>query len=179
MQTDILETMGPLSFASFRNYLGKSSGFQSAQFREFEFLLGFKEKRFLDHAFFSNEEKRRLSLKFSAPSIWEKFTSYFIEVTKNSQVGELEHADFKSLSQIHRVLIYIYRNHSIYTEIAELIVDIDEGLQEWRYRHVKMVERTIGDKKSGTGGSSGLDYLKQSLFKSFCPELLEIRNYLN
>lgn len=81
------------------------------------------------------------------------------------------------LSDYHHILIHIYKNHSILTEIAELVLDIDEGIQEWRYRHVKMVERTIGGSKIGTGGSSGVDYLKKSLFKSFCPELWHIRNY--
>tara|TARA_B110000503_G_C7168385_1_gene423057 strand:- start:970 stop:1767 length:798 start_codon:yes stop_codon:yes gene_type:complete len=173
LQTDILETMGPLSFLSFRSYLGRSSGFQSAQFRELEFILGLKNEKFLNNDLFSKEENERLKIRFAEPSIWQDFVSYFSLAVDRSQL--LNTAD--ELTKIHKTLIYIYQNPSIYTEIAELVVDIDEGLQEWRYRHVKMVERTIGGNKIGSGGSSGVDYLKKSLFRSFCPELWEIRSY--
>jgi tryptophan 2,3-dioxygenase len=173
LQSDVLETMGPLSFLSFRVYLGKASGFQSAQFREFEFLLGFKNEKYLNNKLFSKEENKRLIARFNEPSIWEDFISYF-SLAVGDNVSEITGQE---LTKTHEMLIYIYKNPSIYTEIAELIVDIDEGLQEWRYRHVKMVERTIGGDKIGTGGSSGVEYLKKSLFKSFCPELWEIRSY--
>ncbi|MCP5378785.1 MAG: tryptophan 2,3-dioxygenase [Rickettsiaceae bacterium] len=173
LQTDILETIGPLSFLSFRNYLGKSSGFQSAQFREVEFILGFKNKNFLNNNLFAKEENKRLTLRFVEPSIWEDFVSYFSSVVDDDLLLSTE----QELTKTHKILIYIYQNPSIYTEIAELVIDIDEGLQEWRYRHIKMVERTIGNNRSGTGGSSGVDYLKKSLFKSFCPELWEIRSH--
>lgn len=176
LQTDILETMGPVSFASFRKYLGKASGFQSFQFRLFEFILGFKDERFLNNPDFTNKQRKALETVFKESSIWLEFLSYF----KNSIADNKSHELFPhntDLNNDHRALIFIYLNPSIYTEIAELVLDIDEGLQEWRYRHVKMVERIIGVGKIGTGGSSGVEYLKKSLFKSFCPELLEIRNH--
>jgi tryptophan 2,3-dioxygenase len=176
LQTDILETMGPISFASFRKYLGKASGFQSFQFRLFEFILGFKDERFLNNRDFTNKQRKVLEIVFKESSIWLEFLSYF----KNSIADNKLHELFPhntDLNDDHRALIFIYLNPSIYTEIAELVLDIDEGLQEWRYRHVKMVERIIGVGKIGTGGSSGVEYLKCTLFKTFCPELLYIRNY--
>lgn len=175
LQTDILETMNPLSFLAFRNHLGRASGFQSVQFREIEFILGFKNDKFLKSGFFKGQELRRLKDAYKQESFWENALSFFQRKISGEYKG---YSQFTELNNYHYILIYIYKNHSILTEIAELILDVDEGIQEWRYRHIKMVERTIGKNTIGTGGSSGVEYLKKSLFKSFCPELLEIRNYL-
>jgi tryptophan 2,3-dioxygenase len=78
---------------------------------------------------------------------------------------------------VQKVLIELYRKHHPIAELCELLVDLDEGLQEWRYRHVKMVQRTIGA-KMGSGGSSGAAYLQQTLFKPVFPDLWEIRSAL-
>jgi len=175
LQIDILETMGPLSFLSFRNYLGSASGFQSFQFRELEFIFGFKNEKLLNNPIFTSDENNRLKQRFDDTSIWQDFLAFFkIQVYKDKNFSLVENSE---LSEEQEILIHLYKNSSILMEISELIVDIDEGLQEWRYRHIKMVERTIGGGKVGTGGSSGVEYLKRSLFKSFCPELWEIRNY--
>ena len=82
------------------------------------------------------------------------------------------------MNEIESLLVNLYNNKSFYTEIAEMMLDLDEGIQEWRYRHVKLVQRIIGDNIHGTGGSSGFEYLKRSLSKSFCPQLWKVRNFI-
>lgn len=171
-QTDILETMGPLSFLSFRDYLGTASGFQSYQFRYLMLLLGIKKETYTPPSFFTTKEQEKLLRRYKEASIWENFLTFFKNKVRDIPSNSLPDQD---LNEQHKLLLHIYRNPSIYTEICELIIDIDEGIQEWRYRHVKMVERTIGDQTKGTGGSSGVSYLKRTISTTFCPELWEIR----
>jgi tryptophan 2,3-dioxygenase len=83
----------------------------------------------------------------------------------------------KPSEPMQQILTDIYHNNPPVAQFCERLVDLDEGIQEWRYRHVKMVERTIGS-KPGTGGSAGVDYLKQSLFKPLFPDLWEVRSSL-
>lgn len=78
---------------------------------------------------------------------------------------------------LQQILVQVYRTHPICAQVCERLVDLDEGLQEWRYRHVKMVERTIGA-KPGTGGSAGAEYLRQTLFRPLFPDLWAIRIHL-
>ena len=137
-QVDILETMTPLEFNSFRARLEASSGFQSYQFRSFERV-------------------------FARPGIWD-------DVVEFLRVGTEEGGSV----DIEAMLLATYRDRPDLSLLLEGLVDLDEGIQEWRYRHVKMVERTIGSKQ-GTGGSSGADYLKSTLFKPVFPELWAIR----
>ena len=77
--------------------------------------------------------------------------------------------------EVQKILLEVYRTNPPIAQLCELLVDLDEGIQEWRYRHVKMVERTIGTKK-GTGGSAGVDYLRSTLFKPLFPDLWAIRS---
>ncbi len=161
-QVDVLETMSPDSFASFRNYLGTASGFQSAQFHETKRILGIcKESNFIN---FSDIKEKK--------NFWTNFLDHCI---KNIQI---KHNLLKNFSEIQSLLITIYYEKSFYTQIAELIIDIDEGIQEWRYRHVKLVERIIGSGTSGTGGSEGFEYLKRTITESFCHELWKIRSII-
>lgn len=165
-QIDILETMTPLQFNSFRDRLGESSGFQSAQFREIEVILGRRDARVASHLL--PRDKERVEARALKPSLWESFLKY-VETRKLSSVDRA--------GSINETLINLHRNDPEASLICERLLDIDEGLQEWRYRHVKMVERTVGA-KIGTGGSSGAEYLKQTLFKPNFPELWEIRSSL-
>jgi tryptophan 2,3-dioxygenase len=172
-QIDILETMDPLEFLSFRNYLESASGFQSFQFRELEFLLGQKRKNILDS--FKNNQfaYEKLTKRFDESSLWDDFLTFLSK--NNYQIPEiLLKRDFSQMyepnDEIQMILVDIYHNKKAIAGFCELLVDLDEGLQEWRYRHVKMVERTIGS-KTGSGGSTGADYLKSTLFKPVFPDL--------
>lgn len=175
-QIDILETMTPLQFNSFRSRLGESSGFQSAQFREVEAILGRRDKRAAAHLL--PQDKARVEKWMSSRSLWDSVLLYVVkrgyeipEETLNRDVT----IPYQSNSQVLETLIDIHRRDPEAGLVFERLVDIDEGLQEWRYRHVKMVERTIG-RKTGTGGSTGADYLRQTLFNPIFADLWEIRN---
>lgn len=175
-QIDILETMTPLQFNSFRNRLGESSGFQSAQFREVEAILGRRDLRAASHLM--PADRQRVERWMNSPSLWDSVLKYL--VTRGSVLPEnLLDRDpaiaYQPSAEVQEVLIELHRNDPEASLIFERLMDIDEGLQEWRYRHVKMVERTIG-MKTGTGGSTGAQYLRQTLFNPTFPDLWEIRN---
>ncbi len=176
-QIDILETMTPLDFAAFRGLLDTSSGFQSAQFRKLEFMLGNKREKMVEH--FKDDPKIYDALKalYNAPTLYDAFLKHLshkgLEVPK-----ELLERDVRLPVQENKafqnILIEIYKTDPLLSQLCERLVDLDEGLQEWRYRHVKMVERTIGV-KLGTGGSPGAEYLKRTLFQPILPDLWSIR----
>lgn len=176
-QVDILETMTPLSFNSFRDRLESSSGFQSWQFRELEFLLGAKRPEMLKHHD-DPQVLQRLQSRLDQPSLYDDFF-YFISLNGYDVPESLLQRDWKvahtDCSEVHPTLIKIYRSNPILASVCERFVDLDEGVQEWRYRHVKMVERTIGFKQ-GTGGSPGAHYLRGTLFRPLFPELWAIRS---
>lgn len=177
-QVDILETMTPLEFLSFRDFLESASGFQSYQFRELEFALGFKNE-YAFRQFESNPKViERLKSRYNNPTLWDDFLKY-LSMNSYNIPEELLQRDFTMKIEpnkaVQDALIEVYRNTPVIADLCENFVDMDEGLQEWRYRHVKMVERTIGN-KTGTGGSSGVEYLKKSLFKPVFPDLWEIRS---
>jgi tryptophan 2,3-dioxygenase len=163
-QIDVLETMTPRQFTTFRARLDAASGFQSAQFRELEAVLGRRDDRVFEH-YPEGAARDRIAAAMSRPSLFDSFLRY-LESHGYAVAGDLE-----------PVLLQVYRDDSGPATIAEHLVDLDEGVQEWRYRHVKMVERTIGD-KPGTGGSSGADYLRSTLFRPMFPALWAIRREL-
>ncbi len=179
-QLDILETMTPMSFMSFRDRLESASGFQSVQFREFEFMLGQKRPEMMK---FHEDDDRNLATlqrRLEAPSVVDRFHEFLAhrgaEVPKellNREVG----APTTPNERIQSALIDFYHTKPELAILFESMTDFDEGLQEWRYRHVKMVERTIG-RKQGTGGSPGVAFLRESLFKPIFPDLWEIRDKL-
>ena len=172
-QIDVLETMTPLDFLSFRSFLDDASGFQSVQFREMEFALGYKRKDILD-ALEGTPGWEALHARYEAPSLWDAF----LALLRGSGYDAPERPDVTvavtSDPATQDVLLDMYRNNVRLRRVAENLVDLDEGLQEWRYRHVKMVERTIG-LKPGTGGSEGVAYLRSTM-KPFFPDLWEIRS---
>lgn len=178
-QIDILETMTPVSFASFRARLESASGFQSAQFRELEIVLGNKNPHMLD-AFADSPAGERIRVRLAQPSLWAAVLG-FLNLQGLGVPGEvLDRSPRKSTEPdpgVQEVLLEIYAGHPSLRDLCERLVDLDEGIQEWRYRHVKMVERTIGD-QPGTGGSPGVAYLRETLFRPVFPDLWAIRSRL-
>ncbi len=179
-QVDVLETMTPVSFNSFRSRLDSASGFQSAQFREVEFLLGFRSKRAVEHHPEGSRGRTRLEQRLHEPSIWDGFLRYLAHHGHAVPTELLERNPARSTrasAEVQEILLDIYNHQPVQSMVCERLIDLDEGLQEWRYRHVKMVERTIGA-KVGTGGSAGAEYLKTTLFRAVFPDLWEIRSQL-
>ncbi len=178
-QIDILETMSPVSFLSFRSRLEAASGFQSPQFRELEFLLGRRNRKMLAHHA-GSAALARLERRLAEPSLWDHFVR-FLDRHGFPVPAELLRRDLAAsnppCAELHPVLIEIYRGHPHLAQVCERLVDLDEGIQEWRYRHVKMVERTIGNKR-GTGGSAGVQYLQTTVSDPLFPDLWAIRTEL-
>ena len=179
-QLDVLETMTPAEFLSFRDFLESSSGFQSAQFRELEFLLGHKRTKMLNYHEQGSSGRTHLEQRLSEPSLWDAFlyclSKNNIEIPETILNRDITQADVES-PEVQKQLIEVYKNFPQLAHLCELLVDFDEGLQEWRYRHVKMVERTVGTKR-GTGNSDGVAYLKKTLFQPIFPDLWAIRSEL-
>jgi tryptophan 2,3-dioxygenase len=179
-QIDVLETMTPRQFTSFRARLDASSGFQSAQFREVEAVLGRRDPRVFKHYPAGSGQRDRIEAAMTRPSLFDSFLAYL--VVHDYQVPhECLHRDvslpLEPSKDLQGVLLKVYQDDAGAAQICERLVDLDEGIQEWRYRHVKMVERTIGD-KSGTGGSSGAAYLRTTLFTPLFPDLWAVRSEL-
>jgi tryptophan 2,3-dioxygenase len=177
-QIDILETMTPLEFLSFRDYLQNASGFQSYQFRELEFILGVKNPAVIERFETGSAGRKNLKKRLKAPALWDYFLSYLS--SSGYKINEKHFVRNYMLPvqpshEVQNILLKIYRTDDLISQFCELLVDFDEGLQEWRYRHVKMVERTIGS-KTGTGGSEGVNYLKSTLFRPVFPDLWQIRS---
>jgi tryptophan 2,3-dioxygenase len=164
-QLDVLETMTPMSFSAFRDRLDTASGFQSYQFRELEFALGYKRPEMLKYA--ANPHARAvLEKRLAEPSLIDHFHEFL------AHQGAATSAD-----RIQASLLSLYKSRPDVAILLESMTDLDEGFQEWKYRHVKLVERTIGNKK-GTGGSLGVEFLKQTLFRPVFPDLWAIRHQL-
>lgn len=187
-QLDILETMTPLQFNSFRSRLSSASGFQSAQFRELEAVLGRRDQagenavegtgmRMAEHLIPGSTARARVEAAMLRPSVWDSALKYFNSRAKlpESVIQRDVRTAWEPNSEVQQVLIELHRNDPEASMLGEALVDLDEGLQEWRYRHVKMVERTIG-RKIGTGGSSGAGYLASTLFNPIFPDLWAIRS---
>jgi tryptophan 2,3-dioxygenase len=176
-QVDILETMTPLEFNSFRKFLGQSSGFQSLQFREIEILCGIRLPLMKEAHKDSPKHLEKLEKRMQELTIWESFGKYLahkgfsISTERVNEKGLL----YNSSNENQTELIKMMSNDPEAALVSELLVDFDEGLQEWRYRHVKMVQRTIGA-KMGTGGSEGVSYLQKTLNQCIFPDLWEIRS---
>ena len=177
-QVDILETMTPLQFLSFRDYLAASSGFQSAQFRKVEAILGRRDEKFASHL--PPETRAEIEQLLDKRALWDSVMVYLSKRGAEIPADVLNRNlkdHYQPNEQVQKALIKIHREDPEAAMVCEKLVDIDEGLQEWRYRHVKMVERTIGS-KSGTGGSSGVKYLASTLFNPVFPDLWQIRSSL-
>ena len=175
-QVDILETMTPTQFNSFRSFLESSSGFQSAQFREFEAILGRRDSRMAGHL--PPAAQAKIAKIAAGRSLWDSTLVYLSKRNYPIPAIYLDR-DFSIAYEpnvaVQDILLQIQHSDPETALICERLVDIDEGLQEWRYRHVKMVERTIGH-KSGTGGSSGVDYLNSTISRPVFADLWAIRD---
>jgi tryptophan 2,3-dioxygenase len=190
-QIDVLETMTPLQFQSFRSRLSSASGFQSAQFRELEAVLGRRDyagenaehgsgMKMAEHLVPGSPARIAVEAAMSRPSVWDSALAY-CNARGHSMPLEVLNRDvttpWEAREDVQQVLINLHHSDPESSLVCEALVDLDEGLGEWRYRHVKMVERTIGRKK-GTGGSAGVAYLASTLFNPFFPDLWDIRSQL-
>jgi tryptophan 2,3-dioxygenase len=170
-QLDVLETMTPRQFASFRPHLGSSSGFQSDQFRELEAVLGRRDLPADDPGTAAALKRRSV---FDSLLRYLHVTGY--DVPEPALARDPAEPWRGSDPAILEVLALAYADDGgAAAEVCEALVDIDEGIQEWRYRHVKMVERIIGA-RIGTGGSAGAEYLRSTLFRPAFPDLWEVRS---
>ena len=177
-QTDILETMTPISFSAFRTRLESASGFQSAQFRMFEFFLGNKNAKMIALHGEQSPVGQTLVKMLNGPTLYDSFLNFLVKRgydIPNSILNREFSSPYKASHDVQNILLKIYKTDSTTMQLCEKMVDLDEGIQEWRYRHVKMVERTIGT-KIGTGGSSGVEFLKATLFKPAFVDLWEVRS---
>ena len=190
-QVDVLETMTPIQFKSFRARLSSASGFQSAQFRELEAVLGRRDRagsdakegsgmKMAEHLQPGSRGRERTEAAMARPSLWDSALRYFASRGHAIPAEALERdvtTPWEGAEGLEQALVQMYHSDPEARMVAEALVDVDEGLAEWRYRHVMMVHRTIG-KKPGTGGSSGVDYLRSTLFHPAFAELWAIRNQL-
>ncbi|MGN6379617.1 MAG: tryptophan 2,3-dioxygenase [Gaiellales bacterium] len=179
-QIDVLETMTPLGFGSFRDRLESASGFQSAQFRELEAVLGRRHPSMLEPYAEGTPGHARIADAMSRPGMFDyllRFLAARGHPVPGSALGRDVTSPCAADPDVQTVLIEVYRSDPTAAAVCERMVDMDEGIQEWRYRHVKMVERTIGA-KPGTGGSAGVEYLQTTLFRPLFPDLWAIRSQL-
>jgi tryptophan 2,3-dioxygenase len=169
-QIDVLETMTPQEFNAFRYRLNPASGFQSAQFREIEFLCGAQESEHLRYLEPTDEERARLERRRAEPTLYDALKGV---LTRRGYASEPRDALIGSLKAIYEDS---ERRYDLYL-LLEDFIEFDERFLLWRGRHVRMVERMIG-MKPGTGGSLGVSYLEKTLSKKFFPELWEFRTLL-
>jgi tryptophan 2,3-dioxygenase len=179
-QIDVIETLTPMSFNSFRDRLETASGFQSYQFREFEFALGYKRADMVKYFPPGTPGHDALVRRLHEPSLVDAFYD-FLEQHVVTIPKELRDRDVTLPTIANEVvedgILRLYKTQPDLEILFELMTDFDEGFQEWRYRHIKLVERSIGSKK-GTGGSLGVEFLKKSLFHPVFPDLWAIRHKL-
>jgi tryptophan 2,3-dioxygenase len=166
---EVLETMSPQDFLAFRDHLAPASGFQSAQFRELEFISGLKDEQLLGDLATLPEERDRLRRRLEEPSLWDGFCSL---LEANGLPMPIDDEESRS-----RSLVSMAREQQELFAVSEAMLDHDENIARWRSLHVLMVEREIGAKR-GTGGSSGVAYLRSTLGKRFFPELWGLRGNL-
>jgi tryptophan 2,3-dioxygenase len=177
-QIDVLETMTPRQFAGFRGRLERASGFQSAQFRELEAVLGRRDRSVLEYYPDDPASRGRIAARLERPAVFDSLLRYLAVRGYDVPAEELNRdvrLPREPSERIQAVLLEVYRDDGEEAHVCERLVDMDEGFQEWRYRHVKMVERTIGE-QVGTGGSPGAAYLRTTLFKPAFPDLWAIRS---
>ena len=182
-QWAVLETLTPTEYQQFRHVLGPASGFQSQQYRMIEFLLGNKNADML--TVFNHDPVRQAELRavLEAPSLYDEFLRHLARAGHAIPVDCVE----RDWSLPHRrredlvpVFKRIYENaDEFWSEyhFCEQLVDVEESFQLWRFRHMKTVERIIGHKR-GTGGSSGVGFLRKALDLTFFPELLDVRTVI-
>ncbi|MEO1202838.1 MAG: tryptophan 2,3-dioxygenase family protein [Pseudomonadota bacterium] len=179
-QWGVLDTLTPSEYAEFRHVFGKASGFQSAQYRILEFMLGNKSRTMLTVYEHQPEWHRKLTDALASPSLYEEFLMYLSR--RGLPVPErVIDRDFSKMrdedDDVVAVLKTIYENPKEYWieyETCEALMDVANNFQFWRFHHLKTVERIIGHKR-GSGGSSGVSFLKKAIDNEFFPELIRVR----
>ncbi len=169
-QIDVLETMTPHEFNQFRDHLNPASGFQSIQFREMEFLCGVRRIETLEHIRTDDAQRARLERRLREPSLYDRVKALLER--RGFAASERE----PLIESLRRIYTNAAEHYDLYLLMEELI-EFDERFLLWRGRHVRMVERMIGQ-RTGTGGSSGAQYLSGTLVHRFFPELWDVRSYL-
>ena len=182
-QWAVLETLTPSEYAQFRHVLGPASGFQSLQYRQLEFLLGNKEESYL--AVFDHDRAAhdRLEATLHAPSVYDEFLRYLARRGHAVPADRVER-DWSQPYEAHSGVVEVFRGiyedpqrHWDAYDMCEKLVDLEQNFQLWRFRHLKTVERIIGFKR-GTGGSSGVAFLRQAIDIRLFPELIDVRTVI-
>jgi tryptophan 2,3-dioxygenase len=182
-QWAVLETLTPSEYEAFRPALGTSSGFQSAQYRALEFLLGNKQAAMVDVFRYDAAIHAELSALLHAPSLYDEYLRHLARRGLPVPARCIERdwsQPYARDPDLVPALKIIYDDPERWWdayEMAEKLVDVEESFQLWRFRHMKTVERTIGH-KTGTGGSSGVGFLKRALDHTFFPELIDVRTLI-
>ena len=180
-QVDILETMTPLQFNAFRGYLSSSSGFQSAQFRKVEALLGRRDSKISSHL--PKDVQGQIKEITSRNSIWDSTLAYLSKRGHKIPAEILERncrQAYAANNQVEDAWLVVYRNHKKYWDLYQLgeeLADLEDAFRLWRFRHLTTVERVIGFKR-GTGGTGGVSYLRKMLDVVLFPEIWSLRTSL-
>ncbi|GAA0466653.1 tryptophan 2,3-dioxygenase [Alkalibacillus silvisoli] len=180
---DVLSTMTPSEYLGFRDQLGHASGFQSYQYRMVEFALGYKTPQVIKIYEKEPELQKKLIEAYEAPGLYDvairALAKEGFEIDEEVLNRDLTKT-YEENESVESAWIEVYKDTERYWnlyQLAEKLVDLEDWMQQWRFRHMKTVERIIGHKK-GTGGSSGVGYLKQVLDHYFFPELWNVRSRL-
>lgn len=182
-QWAVLETLTPSEYAQFRNVLASASGLQSPQYRAIEFMLGNKNATMVEVFRYDDKLYRDIRRVLNSPSIYDEFLRHLHR--RGYEVpAECVERDWSQAYQRNPNLISVFKqiyddpkSHWDAYAMCEKLVDVEENFQLWRFRHMKTVERIIGYKR-GTGGSSGVGFLKQALDMTFFPELFDVRTQI-
>ena len=179
-QWGVLTTLTPSEYAQFRSYLQSSSGFQSWQYRSIEFILGNKNPEMLQVFDHDAGIHSLLTALYEEPTIYDEFLAFLARRGHSIPAAVLDR-DVRVAWQLHPTLVPVFSRiyeHSLEFwqeyEACEALVDVEDNFQLWRFRHLKTVERIIGS-KSGSGGSSGVPFLRRALELTFFPELYAVR----
>src|SRR5260370_13903448 len=177
-QLDVLETMTPSQFTRFRDWLGTSSGFESAQFRELEAVLGRRDRMMVAQYAQGSAERGRISAAMSRPSLFDSFVRY-LAGQGYGVPADILHRDvsqpIEASAGMQQVLKRVYDDDTDAAAVCELLVDLDEGMQEWRHHHINMVERTIGGRR-GTARSARATTLRTTVGTPTFPDLWAMRS---
>jgi tryptophan 2,3-dioxygenase len=179
---DILATMTPADYLNFRNLLGTSSGFQSAQFRVLEYKLGIKDDTFLKFHDDGGADRKTLEAALNAPSLYD---DALVQLAKEFEIPRAvldrpKNTPYEPSQAVEDAWLTVYRDTTKYWslyQLAEKLIDLDDAFLTWRHKHVLTVERIIG-RKRGTGGTEGVGYLQQTLTRRAFPEIWSLRTKL-
>ncbi len=182
-QWSVLETLTPSEYMEFRHVLGQASGFQSPQYRELEFLLGNKDAEIISVFRYNKAIYGRLDSVLHAPGLYDEFLRYLHRrgyAIPRASVDRDWSQPYEESQQVVSVLQTVYEDTASHWDaynMCEKFIDLEVNFQLWRFRHMKTVERIIGY-KTGTGGSSGVAFLRKALDIKLFPELFSVRTEL-